>query len=189
MFYELASDGIMEYRDHWPKRATEQNIEQVGTDSHPRRKFRRILESLDSTDSIYEQAAFLLRAFSGLQLFPDANHRTGLVFVGYVLDSNGYSLECRLEDVVALVADIRPERGPYSARRNAGRLTERDASFHRVLSFMEAFVRRTPWWQRVLPITIAGRIRRTARRLPLEGMHVPEDSVAERRRKRGGNNR
>lgn len=183
LFYDLAQDGVMEYRDHWPKGTPEQNIEKVATTRHSRRKFRRILECLDSAGSIHEEAALLLRAFSGLQLFPDANHRTGLIFVGYFLDKQGYTLECGMAAVVALVEDIRPERGPYSARRTADRLAERDASFHRVLAFMQEFVRRQPWWKRMLPSRVSTRLRRSAGRLPLRGMHVPEDSAMEMARK------
>lgn len=183
LFLDLARQGIMEYRDHWPKGTSEHNIERVATEKTRRRKFRRILEGLNERDSVQEQAAYLLRAFSGLQLFPDANHRTGLVFVAYFLDLKGYVLECGLTEVVKLVEDIRPERGPFSARRTADRLTEHDASFKRVLQFMQAHVQRKPWWLRFMPRRAAGRLLAVSRKLPLQGMHVPEDSTAELKRK------
>ncbi len=52
LFLDLAKEGVMEYRDHWPKGTSEHNIEKVATDKTRRRKFQRIMEGLQEEDSI-----------------------------------------------------------------------------------------------------------------------------------------
>lgn len=120
LFLTLSEQGIMEYRDHWPKRTPRENIEWVGRDKTCRRKFRRILEGLDASAPMQEQAAYLLRAFSGLQMFPDANHRTGLIVVAFYLDAKGWRFSASPTDMVGLVERIRPL---YGACRHVARST------------------------------------------------------------------
>ena len=185
MCYDLSRQGVMEYRDHWPKRTTPENIEWVRTDKTRRRKFQRILEGLGDFEEPFEKAAFLLRAFSGLQLFPDANHRTGLIITLFVLDQHKWRFSATPHEMVEVVEHVRSERGPLSARRTVKTIRDRDASFDLLCAFMKAHCR---------PLTLLERLTRRWRarthltdafgRLPMEPFHMAEAVEQERHRKR-----
>ncbi|MFB6125858.1 MAG: hypothetical protein ABEJ79_00960 [Halolamina sp.] len=52
---------------------TEQRIRNV-----PERRIRRIIRGFPRSEPLPQQCAHWMRAFAGLHLFPDANHRTGM---------------------------------------------------------------------------------------------------------------
>ena len=50
---------------------------------------RRVLRTFPTDEPLYVQCALWLRAFAGKQFFPDANHRTAMLTLDYLLDENG----------------------------------------------------------------------------------------------------
>ncbi len=51
-------------------------------------KLNRIIEEFPRTEPLPQQCAHWMRAFSGLHMFPDANHRTGMAALYGLLNSN-----------------------------------------------------------------------------------------------------
>lgn len=52
-------------------------------------KLDRIIEEFPRTEPLPQQCAHWMRAFAGLHMFPDANHRTGMAALYGLLNSNG----------------------------------------------------------------------------------------------------
>lgn len=50
---------------------------------------RRVLRTFPTNEPLYVQCAHWIRAFAGKQFFPDANHRTAMLTLDYVLGENG----------------------------------------------------------------------------------------------------
>lgn len=183
LFFVVSKQGQMEYRDHWQKRSTEENIKWVSRDKTQRRRFRRIMECIDEKDPA-RTAALVLRAFSGLQLFPDANHRTGLVIMGALSHRMGYRFQAQPKEMATVVENIRSEYGPLSARRTADKLLVEDDCLDFLSRFMQNHIRK---------LTLRERIRfrfwpnkgfqEFGKDLPLK--IAPETPEEEKRRKNG----
>lgn len=158
----------------------------MSRDKTPRRKFRRILEGLDDDWPMHEQAAYILRAFSGLQLFPDANHRTGLVIVALLLDDKRWKFAATPTETVPVVVRVRSDMDAMSARRTVDRLAERDASFLFLAEFMKNHVRKLTFLERCKRRWRHARhVRRMLSDLPIaEWKAMLEDPEAEEKRKR-----
>lgn len=128
LFYQSAAKGGMVYRADLSRRDTRYAIEQVRRDKTKRKKIRRIAERFPHDWPLHGQAAYLLRAFSGLQIFPDANHRTGLAILREHLHAHGRHFDLQGEPLAKFITELRSLKGPYSSRCNAGQLHDRNRS-------------------------------------------------------------
>jgi len=177
MVYEISqANQSMVYRDPLPGGTTKVNIERVA--DREEKRFRRIAERFPYGWPLHEQGAYILRAYSGLQIFPDANHRTGLAISRAHLRLNDHVLDARLADWKALVGDLKQQHGPYFSRCRADGIALRNRCFMHVASFYEQHCRRR---------NIVDRFReRVARRQPLMGELAfwDEEPAAEAARKR-----
>lgn len=177
LFFEMAQSGPMQYRDHHPTRQTQDRIARVRTEKHLRKKIRRIAERFPHHWPVHEQAAYIIRAYSGLQIFPDANHRTGLAIMRSYLHHHGHDFALAGEELKEFINTIRNPRSEYCTRCNAGQLLDRDKSFLYIARRIDSNLRKLSWF-----IRMSGWI--TGSRLPRPVLFTSyEDPDDERHRK------
>lgn len=157
LIFEIAqATNDMVYRDPLPGGTTRVNIERVR--DREERRFRSIVNRFPWQWPPVEQGAYILRAYSGLQIFPDANHRTGLAMSRIHLRQHGLLLDARLDEWKALVSDLKSQHGVYFSRCKADAIAARNKSFHRVADFYATHAR-----PRNILDTVRERFRRRAR--------------------------
>lgn len=144
-FYQLGQQGVMVYRDGWERGTTEVNIQRVG--QRERRKIQRIAQHFPYDWPLHEQCAYLLRAYSGLQLYPDANHRTGMAIAAFHAFAHQCSLQASASEAARFVDDVRNPRSPLNARRTVNRILERDGSFRHLSDFYGRNLHKIPWFR------------------------------------------
>lgn len=141
--YKLAQSNTgseMIYSDPLPGGSTLVNIQRVREKNA--KKFLRIVENFPYDWSITDQSAYVLRAYSGLQLFPDANHRTGLAISRAHLQREGYFLRATSSDWKQLVHDLKDQHGKYRSRCKVDVIRTRNSCFEHVAEFYEAHTKR-----------------------------------------------
>lgn len=181
LFYDLSQDGPMEYRDNHPKRATVDLIHRVATEKHLKKKIKRIVERFPHEWPIHEQAAYILRAYSGLQIFPDANHRTGLAIMRVHLHDYGYDFILADAELQSFIDKIRNPRSSLCARCNAGNLLDRNRPFMFIADTIEKNMKKHHWTKRALRLLMW---RSPAKKVPRTLLITPyETPEAENERK------
>lgn len=180
-FYELYKKGIMEYRDFWPSGDVAFNIKKVRKKQE--KKFRRIVEQFPYEWRAQNQAAYVLRAFSGLQLFPDANHRTGLAISRVHLYAHNLELRGTSADWTALVDAIRSPKSPLNSRCTTDKLRDQNPCLAHIADFYDAHCRRVSVGRTVQ--SALSRIFGTGPRLDFDDVATfePEDEKEEAERK------
>lgn len=168
--FDLAADDKMIYRDPWPGGTTRQNILRVR--ERKEKKFRRIVDKFPHRWQVTEQGAYILRAFSGLQLFPDANHRTGLALSRLHLAFFSYRLEATPDQWRALVKDLKSQQGPYRSVCKVDAIGDRNACFNHVAEFYGTHTRVPTLFGRAVELL-------KGRQLPPEHMAFLESESAE----------
>jgi hypothetical protein len=105
------------------------------------RKFRRIRKDFPIR-SLPAQCAYLLRAFSGLQVFPDANHRSSFYFIRSLLWTRGIVVSTTPKDAAKLVSNLKSPHGRYftgALRQNE--LQAKDEAYWLILDWFERRLR------------------------------------------------
>lgn len=135
------TDPRMIYRDPKPKGSPEINIRR--TLERCQARFQSVVRQFPYNWQVTRQAAYILRAYSGLQMFPDANHRTGLAISRLHLHAEGYQLKAPKLEYERLVRDLKLRDSPYRSRRTAEKIAVNDACMQRVSDFYGSYTRTT----------------------------------------------
>lgn len=179
MFYLLAQRGQQRYSTYSDR---DPRYEIEITLRNKRDKFEKIVRRFPFEWSVPGQAAYILRAYSGLQIFPDANHRSGIAVSRMHLKLAGFDLRASPREMRTLIEDIRYSRSPFWARCNASVLAERNPPLLHIAAFYN---------EHVVRLSLAGRIMAVVRRSTgtkanflLSLGHFVEDPVDEAARKK-----
>lgn len=178
-FYRMSlQPGGMVYRDGWDRGTTEVNIQRVA--DREKRKLHRIAQHFPHHWPLHEQCAYLLRAYSGLQLYPDANHRTGMALAAFHAFAQQHRLRAEPEEAKRFVHDVCDPKSPLNARRKVSRILERDASFEHLADFYGRNLHKIRWW--AWPLA-KRRMAQGTLDQTLSSLVPPEGEAEERRRK------
>lgn len=88
------------------------------------------------------QCAYVLRAFSGLQVFPDANHRSALYFLRVLLWQRGIVVDATPMAAAELLRKLKDARGAfYTGGLAQDELLVRDDSYRLLVAWFEERLR------------------------------------------------